>query len=138
MTSDPKPGRSALAVGAAALLLLGAGPAAAQIARDGSIGPADTSIDFFDPGSGVDTDTFEIALDGEPLTAACDLCGNTATCEIGSLGRGSHRLDLSISDEAGNRSQTSIDLYAVASSFDLFLPATATARRCFRALILSR
>ncbi len=75
---------------------------------------------YRDPGSGVDTSTLKVALDGQDLTAGCTVGAQAASCTPPPLAAGTHTITASLSDHAGNVATT-------ASSFRLLLgPSVST------------
>ncbi len=60
------------------------------------------AVAYSDAGSGVDTTTLHVVLDGQDLTAACAVTGQSATCTAPTLAAGSHTVTATVSDHAGN------------------------------------
>ncbi len=60
------------------------------------------TVTYQDPGSGVDTSTLKIAIDGHDVTATCAIAAQAATCSSPALAAGVHTLTASVSDRAGN------------------------------------
>lgn len=64
-----------------------------------------TSIDVYysDGGSGVNTGTLAVILDGNDITAACNVFPNHVWCNSGNMVGDTHLLEVSIDDNTGNR-----------------------------------
>jgi hypothetical protein len=77
-------------------------------------------LTYQDPGSGADTSTLRVLLDGQDLTAACAIAPQAATCTPPALAAGTHTITASLSDRAGNAATAT-------RSFQLLLgPAIST------------
>ncbi len=76
---------------------------------------------YQDPGSGVDTSTLHVLLDGQDLTAGCTAGSQAASCTPSApLAAGTHTVSASLADHAGN-------VATATGSFQLFLgPSVAT------------
>ena len=61
------------------------------------------------PGSGVDTTSFQAVLDGQPVTGSFTVAGGQATAKLGPLGPGAHTLAVTIGDLVGNASTVALD-----------------------------
>jgi uncharacterized Zn-binding protein involved in type VI secretion len=70
------------------------------------------TVTYSDSGSGVDTSTFSVALDGTAL-AGCAVGPSSATCTSPSLAPGAHSLAASIRDRAGNAATASFSFTVV-------------------------
>ncbi len=62
-------------------------------------------LEYSDPGSGVDLSTLSVVLDGQDLTAGCDVQLEKATCEPPPLTTGLHTLKAAIEDQRGFRAE---------------------------------
>ncbi|HEX3130766.1 MAG TPA: Ig-like domain-containing protein [Thermoanaerobaculia bacterium] len=62
-------------------------------------------LSYSDVGSGVDLTTLSIILDGQDLTAGCDVQPDRATCEAPPLATGLHTLKAAIADRRGFRAE---------------------------------
>jgi hypothetical protein len=71
-------------------------------------------LTYQDAGSGVDTSTLRVLLDGQDLTAGCTIAAQAATCSPPPLAAGTHTITASLSDHAGN-------VATATSSFQLLL-----------------
>jgi hypothetical protein len=71
-------------------------------------------LSYQDPGSGVDTSTLRVLVDGQDLTAACAIGAQAASCAPPPLAGGTHTITASLSDHAGN-------VATATSSFQLLL-----------------
>jgi hypothetical protein len=60
------------------------------------------AVTYHDGGSGVDTSTLSILLDGHDLTAACTVGVQSASCAPPPLAAGTHTVIASLRDHAGN------------------------------------
>jgi hypothetical protein len=60
------------------------------------------TVEYSDGGSGVDTGSLSVTLDGVDVTSACSPGPAVAVCLPGSLSPGPHTIEASISDQAGN------------------------------------
>jgi len=79
------------------------------------------AVAYSDGGSGVDTTTLVVRIDGNVL-AGCSVGPSSANCQPAALGAGTHTLAAELRDHAGNLATTSYE-------FELFLgdsPATVT------------
>jgi len=65
------------------------------------------TVAYQDAGSGVDTSTLHVGLDGQDLTAACAVTAQSATCTPPTLAAGSHTVTAAVSDHAGNAATAS-------------------------------
>jgi hypothetical protein len=65
------------------------------------------AVAYSDAGSGVDTTTLHIVLDGQDLTAGCAVAARSASCAAPPLAAGSHTLTSTVSDHAGNTATAS-------------------------------
>ncbi len=59
-------------------------------------------LSYQDPGSGVDTSTLRVLVDGQDLTAGCSIGTQAASCVPPALAGGTHTITASLSDHAGN------------------------------------
>lgn len=73
-------------------------PSAGRIVGDAT---PEIVLEYSDPGSGVDLSTLSVVLDGQDLTAACDVQPETATCAPPLLATGPHTLKVAIEDRRG-------------------------------------
>lgn len=65
--------------------------------------PAPTiGLTYQDPGSGVDTSTLRVAIDGQDLTSGCSIGAQAASCQAPVLAAGAHTVTASVSDHAAN------------------------------------
>jgi hypothetical protein len=64
------------------------------------------AVTYRDGGSGVDTGSLRILLDGQDLTARCTIGGQGAACTPPPLAAGTHGIVASLSDHAGNSTTT--------------------------------
>ena len=62
---------------------------------------------YQDGGSGVDTTTLHVLLDGQDMTAACTVFAQGATCVPPPLAAGTHTVGASLHDRAGNAASAS-------------------------------
>jgi hypothetical protein len=60
------------------------------------------SVTYQDAGSGVDTSTLKVAIDGQDLTFLCNVAAQAAACTSPALAAGTHTIAASVSDHAGN------------------------------------
>lgn len=60
------------------------------------------AVAYSDGGSGVDTSTLHILLDGQELTPGCTVGAQAASCTAPPLAAGRHTIAASLSDRAGN------------------------------------
>jgi len=67
-------------------------------------------VDYSDEGSGIDTNSFSLVVDGTDIFASCTVGPSSASCESPALAAGSHTLAAAISDNAGNQADTSLDI----------------------------
>ncbi|HXO42738.1 MAG TPA: DNRLRE domain-containing protein [Thermoanaerobaculia bacterium] len=72
------------------------------------------AVAYHDGGSGVDTSTLQILLDGQDLTAACTAGAQSATCTPPPLAAGTHGIIARLRDQAGNSATATM-------SFQLFI-----------------
>ncbi len=78
------------------------------------------AVAYQDGGSGVDTSTLRVVLDGQDLTAGCTVGAQSASCTSPALAAGAHTVTANVQDHAGNAATAS-------RSFQLFLgPAVST------------
>jgi len=71
-------------------------------------------VAYHDGGSGVDTSTLQILLDGQDLTAVCTANAGSASCVPPPLAAGTHTVAASLRDHAGNAASAT-------SSFQLLI-----------------
>jgi hypothetical protein len=64
-------------------------------------------LSYQDSGSGVDTSTLRVLVDGQDLTAGCSIGAQAASCVPAALAAGSHTVTASVSDHAGNAAAAS-------------------------------
>jgi hypothetical protein len=72
------------------------------------------AVAYHDGGSGVDTSTLQVLLDGQDLTAACTVGAQSATCTLPPLAAGTHVVVAKLRDHAGNAATATL-------SFQLFI-----------------
>jgi hypothetical protein len=65
------------------------------------------TLQYADGGSGVDTATLQVLMDGEDFTSTCTVGASSATCQPASLASGNHSIQARLRDQAGNQAQTS-------------------------------
>ncbi len=95
--------------GVAPLLEIVAPPAQVE----GDTTPA-VIVNFTDADSGVDPASLEVKVDGASIRANCSVSAASATCEPPELAQGSHTVEASAADRAGNRA-------TVSGSFEIVL-----------------
>ena len=85
------------------------------------------AVAYHDGGSGVDTATLQILLDGQNLTAACTVGAQSATCTPPPLAAGTHTVVANLRDHAGNAASAtrSFQLLIGPSVNTLTFPVTA-------------
>lgn len=85
------------------------------------------AVAYHDGGSGVDTSTLQILLDGQDLTAACTVGAQSATCTPPPLAAGTHTVVANLHDHAGNAASAtrSFQLLIGPSVNTLTFPVTA-------------
>ncbi len=59
-------------------------------------------LTYQDPGSGVDTSTLRVAIDGQDFSSGCSIGAQAASCQAPVLAAGAHTITASVSDRAGN------------------------------------
>jgi hypothetical protein len=59
-------------------------------------------VEYADGGTGVDIASLEVRLDGTDMAASCTVDGAVAVCTSANLAPGSHSVEASLSDHAGN------------------------------------
>jgi len=69
------------------------------------------SASYADSGSGIDTDSVYLEVDGEDVTAASDVTGSSITYQPETLTSGQHHVLLAVSDQEGNPSSTFWQFY---------------------------
>ena len=79
-------------------------------------------VEYSDAGSGLDTATVAIALDGLDVTSGCTVGAAEATCTPAALGAGSHVVDASVADLEGNLGSASLTFDLVLTPADLVAP----------------
>jgi hypothetical protein len=84
-------------------------------------------VAYRDGGSGVDTSTLQVLLDGQDLTAACTVGAQSASCAPPALAAGAHTIVANLSDHAGNAASAtrSFQLLLGPSVNTLTFPVTA-------------
>jgi hypothetical protein len=65
-------------------------------------------VEYADGGSGVDTATLQVLVDGQDRTAGCATGAQSASCPAGTLAAGNHTLLAKLKDRAGNAAQASV------------------------------
>ena len=65
------------------------------------------TLEYADGGSGVDTATLQLLVDGQDATASCTAGPQSASCHPAALTAGNHTLQARLRDHAGNQAQTS-------------------------------
>lgn len=86
------------------------GPVISGSQPTGTINSKDTVISSFfsdEDGAGVDPDSAEVLVDGENITAGCQVTAGGIACPATGLGNGEHHVRVSVSDLVGNRSSGS-------------------------------
>jgi hypothetical protein len=71
------------------------------------------AVSYSDAGTGVDTTTLKIAIDGTALLAGCKVGPSTATCPPPTLTAGNHTVTAQIKDKAGNLGTASFSFQLV-------------------------
>lgn len=66
------------------------------------------TVEYADGGSGVDTATLQVLLDGQDVAAACAAGASSAGCHPAALAAGNHTLQARLRDRSGNLSQASL------------------------------
>ncbi len=104
------------------------------------------AVVYQDGGSGVDTSTLHVLLDGQELTAACTVGAQSATCTPPPLAAGAHSVTASLRDHAGNAAAAarsfqlligpSVNTLTFAATGDTYVTAGAPDREHGRAAIL--
>jgi hypothetical protein len=85
------------------------------------------AVDYSDGGSGVDLPSLAVVLDGQDITALCEVEPTGAVCTPGTLVSGPHTLAASLGDQAGNVATASLsfELLTGAGLQTLRLPLAA-------------
>ncbi len=101
---------------------------------------------YQDPGSGVDTSTLRVAIDGQDFTSGCSIGAQAASCQAPVLAAGVHTIMASVSDHAGNVATATtnfqlllgpgISSLTLPVSADTFITATSPDREHGRAAVL--
>ena len=65
------------------------------------------TVAYTDGGSGIDTASFQLLVDGQDATAGCTAGAQSATCHPAALAAGAHTLQAKVRDHAGNPAQSS-------------------------------
>ncbi len=65
------------------------------------------TVEYADGGSGVNTATLQVLLDGQDVTSSCTAQPQSASCHPAALAAGSHTLQARLRDHAGNLAQAS-------------------------------
>lgn len=65
------------------------------------------TLEYADGGSGVDTATLQLLLDGQDATASCTSGPQSASCHPSALTAGNHTLQARLRDRSGNQAQAS-------------------------------
>ncbi len=83
-------------------------PAVSSVSPSGWVNTASTTIsaDYSDSGSGINTASVAVYLDGSPLTG-CTAGATSVSCPTSGLSDGAHTITGSVSDNAGNTSTIS-------------------------------
>jgi hypothetical protein len=83
-------------------------PAVSNIQPAGSVTPGSAVISayFSDEGSGINTGSADVTLDGNPVSG-CDVTASGVSCPVSGLAPGVHAIGGSVSDNAGNISPIS-------------------------------
>ncbi|MBI5870349.1 MAG: right-handed parallel beta-helix repeat-containing protein [Actinobacteria bacterium] len=78
-------------------------PNVTSVTPSGTINVDSTNINisYFDIGSGVDTNTVVVRLDGTTL-AGCAISASSASCPVSGLAQGAHTISGSLADTSGN------------------------------------
>jgi hypothetical protein len=75
--------------------------------------PLAVQLQYSDAGSGVDTMTLQVLLDGANLTAGCSIGAAAAQCPGPLLARGAHALSASLADRRGNLATVTLNFQVV-------------------------
>lgn len=73
-------------------------------------------VEYGDGGSGVDTATFRVLMDGQDVTASCTTGTQSASCHPLALTAGSHTVQARLRDRAGNAAQASFSFQLLLGS----------------------
>jgi len=65
------------------------------------------TVEYADGGSGVDTATLLVRVDGQDVTASCTAGAQSASCRAPNLAAGDHTIQAALKDKAGNAAQAS-------------------------------
>jgi hypothetical protein len=65
------------------------------------------TLEYADGGSGFDTATLQVLVDGQDITASCAAGAQSASCRAPSLPAGNHTVEAHLRDHAGNAAQAS-------------------------------
>ena len=65
------------------------------------------TVEYADGGSGVDTATLQVLVDGQDVTASCTTGAASASCRAPNLAAGDHAVQAVLKDKAGNAAQAS-------------------------------
>lgn len=82
------------------------------------------SVGYSDSGSGVDTSSVTVSLDGSPL-AGCTVTTTNASCPVSGLTGGSHEIGGSVTDSNGNSSPVSGSFYVTCFQPELAIGSPA-------------
>jgi hypothetical protein len=104
------------------------------------------AVAYHDGGSGVDTSTLQILLDGQILTGACSVGAQSTSCRPPPLAAGTHTVVANLRDHAGNAATAtrsfhlligpSVDSLTLPVAADSYVTARAPDREHGRAAIL--
>ncbi len=76
--------------------------------------PTEVSIVYADGDTGVDPSSLQVMLNGIASGTVCNAGSDAATCSFVALGSGDHRLDVQVSDHAGNTGMARQDFTFIA------------------------
>ena len=101
-------------------------PSVTSVAPSGTLTATSGTITaaFGDAGSGVDTTSVVVTLDGSPLPG-CSVSAAAVSCPASGLGQGQHNISVSVKDMAGNTG-TGSGSFTVDSQPPVIGPVTAT------------
>lgn len=93
-------------------------PTVTNVQPTGGINTTSTTLsaDYSDSGSGINTSSVTVKLDGNTLILVCNATATHVNCPVSGLAQGMHTISVSVADNAGNTSQInrsfSVDMVA--------------------------
>jgi len=110
-------------------------PVVTNLTPTGTISTSDTVLaaDYSDSGSGIDTASVAVTLDGSPVSG-CTVTATSVSCPVSGLADGSHSYDITVADNVGNAGSAgqsfSVDTTVAINVPTIYLTTSATGGDC--------